>query len=65
LVLDLPEGGGRTGSLPYGYNVRRQSLDPMLRRLAIGTEGVDGFVGHTVDRLITQGDRSGRRGGHH
>jgi flavin-dependent dehydrogenase len=52
-----PAAAGGPGSLPHGYNVRRQTLDPMLRRLAVGTEGVNGFVGHTVDRLITRGDR--------
>jgi menaquinone-9 beta-reductase len=52
-----PEAAGGFGSLPHGYNVRRQTLDPMLRRLAVGTDGVDVFVGYTVDRLITRGDR--------
>ncbi|GAA0459355.1 2-octaprenyl-3-methyl-6-methoxy-1,4-benzoquinol hydroxylase [Paractinoplanes deccanensis] len=46
-----PGADGR--SLPYGYNVRRETLDPMLRRLAAGTPGVDLLLGHTVQRLLT------------
>ena len=33
-----PEAGGHN---PYGYSIRRQTLDPMLRRLAANTPGVD------------------------
>jgi len=49
-----PERDPRRRSLPFGYNVRRQTLDPILRRLAQDTEGVDLYLGHTVDRLLTE-----------
>jgi 2-polyprenyl-6-methoxyphenol hydroxylase-like FAD-dependent oxidoreductase len=52
-----PERDPRQRSLPYGYNVRRQTLDPMLRRLAQGTPGVDLFLGHTVDGVLTEDDK--------
>jgi menaquinone-9 beta-reductase len=51
----LPGTDGQ--SLPYGYNVRRETLDPMLRRLATATPGVDVFLGSTVDQLVTYGRR--------
>lgn len=44
--------------LPYGYNIRRESLDPMIRSLAAGTDGVDYLPGATVTELIC--DRAGR-----
>ncbi|GAA2786286.1 NAD(P)/FAD-dependent oxidoreductase [Saccharopolyspora taberi] len=43
--------------LPHGYNVRRETLDPMLRRLAAETKGVDLLLGHTVNELITDDGR--------
>jgi 2-polyprenyl-6-methoxyphenol hydroxylase-like FAD-dependent oxidoreductase len=49
--------GAATGDLPHGYNVRRQTLDPMLRALAGRTDGVDLLVGRTVERLVTEGGR--------
>jgi flavin-dependent dehydrogenase len=52
-----PEVPGGPRLLPHGYNIRRKTLDPMLRRLAIGTKGVDGLLGHTVNQLIAEGDR--------
>ncbi len=62
-----PEPGPDGAALPYGYNVRRQTLDPLLRRLAAGTPGVDLLSGHTVDRLLTEDGRvvgvAGRAGG--
>ncbi len=44
--------------LPYGYNIRRERLDPMIRSLAAGTDGVDYLPGATVTELIR--DRAGR-----
>ena len=44
----------------HGYNLRRSVLDPMLRRMAAETPGVDLLLGHTVDELSR---RDGRIGG--
>jgi 2-polyprenyl-6-methoxyphenol hydroxylase-like FAD-dependent oxidoreductase len=44
-------------ALPHGYNVRRQTLDPILRRLAAGTDRVDLRLGHTVNGLVRDGER--------
>ncbi|MFJ9687386.1 NAD(P)/FAD-dependent oxidoreductase [Streptomyces bacillaris] len=41
----------------HGYSVRRETLDPLLRKLAAGTEGVDLKPGHTVDELLVEGGR--------
>src|SRR5439155_371008 len=32
----------------YGYDIRREKLDPMLRELAAGTPGVDLMLGQTA-----------------
>ncbi|MCL8015539.1 NAD(P)/FAD-dependent oxidoreductase [Streptomyces sp. AS02] len=52
-----PEAETGPGVLPHGYSVRRESLDPLLRRMAAGTPGVDLKTGHTVNELIAEGDR--------
>jgi flavin-dependent dehydrogenase len=39
----------------YGYNIRRQKLDPMLRNLAIKTPGVNYFSGLEARDLILNG----------
>jgi len=44
--------------LPYGYNIRRERLDPMIRSLATSTDGVDYLPGATVTELIR--DEAGR-----
>ena len=44
------------GDGPHGYNLTRRSLDPILRELAVGTEGVDLMAGWTA---------VGLRGGDH
>lgn len=41
----------------YGYSVRRQTLDPILRRLAAETPGVELMLGSTVEELLTEGKR--------
>lgn len=41
----------------YGYNIRRETLDPMLRTLAAGTPGVDLRLGSSVEGLLRDGDR--------
>jgi 2-polyprenyl-6-methoxyphenol hydroxylase-like FAD-dependent oxidoreductase len=47
----------RPDALPHGYNVRRQTLDPILRELVANTSGIDLRLGHTVNRLVREGDR--------
>lgn len=41
----------------HGYSVRRETLDPLLRRLAAGTDGVDLKLGHTVNELLVEDGR--------
>ncbi|HSV50680.1 MAG TPA: NAD(P)/FAD-dependent oxidoreductase [Burkholderiaceae bacterium] len=36
----------------YGYNLRREKLDPMVRRMAADTQGVDFIQGHSVKALV-------------
>jgi flavin-dependent dehydrogenase len=43
--------------VPHGYNVRRETLDPMLRRLAAATPGVRLEAGTTVTGVVREGDR--------
>lgn len=48
LEMWLPWGwvrGGDPEALGYGYNIRRQTMDPILRDLAINTPGVSFFPG--------------------
>ena len=54
----------------YGYNIRRQKLDPLLRALATNTPGVDYFSGREARELLSREgrvrgigvlDRKGRR----
>jgi menaquinone-9 beta-reductase len=44
---------------PYGYNVTRQTLDPLLRRMTAETPGVELLAGHTATELIRNGRPSG------
>jgi 2-polyprenyl-6-methoxyphenol hydroxylase-like FAD-dependent oxidoreductase len=48
---------GPADSRSYGYSIRRQTLDPLLRRLAADTPGVELFSGWTAERLLGDGDR--------
>ncbi|MET0305614.1 MAG: alpha/beta fold hydrolase [Solirubrobacterales bacterium] len=41
----------------YGYDIRREKLDPMLRELASETAGVDLMLGHTVTGLLESESR--------
>ncbi len=41
----------------YGYSIRRELLDPMLRELAAGTPGVDLMLGVSASELIRDGRR--------
>jgi menaquinone-9 beta-reductase len=42
---------------PAGYGITRRRLDPLVRELALGTPGVEHFLGHTVVRLLGDRDR--------
>lgn len=44
-------------SNPFGYSIRRQTLDPMLRRLAATTSGVELKLGRTADELLSANGR--------
>jgi menaquinone-9 beta-reductase len=46
--IRAPEG------IPHGYNIRREVLDPMLRRLAAETPGVDFMPGQSAHRLLRE-----------
>jgi len=41
----------------YGYDIRREKLDPMIRELAAATPGVDYLPGHTARAVLTDGGR--------
>jgi flavin-dependent dehydrogenase len=40
-----------------GWNVRRETLDPMVRDLAVHTDGVESLLGWTVTSLLRSGER--------
>ncbi len=42
----------------HGLNLRRRKLDPMLRRMAAETDGVELLTGHTATGLIRRGRRT-------
>jgi 2-polyprenyl-6-methoxyphenol hydroxylase-like FAD-dependent oxidoreductase len=42
---------------PYGYDIQRKKLDPMIRRLTADTPGVDFLWGATATRLLSPGIR--------
>jgi 2-polyprenyl-6-methoxyphenol hydroxylase-like FAD-dependent oxidoreductase len=44
---------------PYGYNVTRRTLDPLLRRLAADTPGVELLTGQTAVSLLGDGRPAG------
>jgi menaquinone-9 beta-reductase len=39
------------------WNIRREKLDPIIRELAAGTDGVELLLGHTVNALLRDGGR--------
>jgi menaquinone-9 beta-reductase len=41
----------------FGYNIRRETLDPMLRRAAAWTPGVRIRQGHTIKEVLRRQDR--------
>lgn len=46
-------------SIPGGVNLRRERLDPLIRRMAADTPGVDLILGHAVHELVRVGDGFG------
>jgi menaquinone-9 beta-reductase len=44
--------------LPYGYNIRRSTLDPLIRSHAAETPGVDLLLGHQVTGLVGEAGRT-------
>ena len=49
------------GDAPYGFNVTRRTLDPILRRLTAGTPGVELLAGWTAVGLLGNGRPAGVR----
>jgi len=49
--------GARVNDKSYGYTVRRQVLDPLLRRHAVATPGVDFLPGVVLRELVYSGNR--------
>jgi 2-polyprenyl-6-methoxyphenol hydroxylase-like FAD-dependent oxidoreductase len=47
----------RPDQATYGYNIRRQTLDPILRHAAIETPGVEFMPGQTARHLLAEGGR--------
>jgi 2-polyprenyl-6-methoxyphenol hydroxylase-like FAD-dependent oxidoreductase len=43
-------------SVPSGVNLRREVLDPLIRRTAAETPGVELIMGHTVHELLRDGE---------
>lgn len=43
--------------LPFGYNIRRSTLDPLIRSRAAQTPGVDLLLGHQVTGLVKEAGR--------
>ena len=54
-----PYGGWQRfpADAPPGYGITRQTLDPIVRRLATETPGVESFPGQTVVRLLGDSGR--------
>ncbi len=44
-------------SVPMGVNLRRERLDPLIRRLAAETPGVELILGRTVRELLREGGK--------
>jgi len=42
---------------PYGYSIRRQTLDPLIRELAAETPGVELMLGQSAERLASANGR--------
>jgi flavin-dependent dehydrogenase len=44
-------------TLPSGINLRRERLDPLIRKMADETPGVELILGHSVNELIYDGEQ--------
>ncbi|MFE2165244.1 NAD(P)/FAD-dependent oxidoreductase, partial [Streptomyces sp. NPDC059447] len=53
-----PRSAPRGPALPHGYNVRRSTLDPLIRSRAARTPGVDLLLGHRVTGLVREAGRT-------
>ncbi|MGF1426625.1 NAD(P)/FAD-dependent oxidoreductase [Kitasatospora sp. LaBMicrA B282] len=53
-----PKAGPAGPELPYAYNVRRSTLDPLIRAHAAQTPGVELLLGHQVTGLLREAGRT-------
>ncbi|MFB6810700.1 NAD(P)/FAD-dependent oxidoreductase [Streptomyces sp. NPDC056387] len=53
-----PRAAAQGPALPYAYNIRRSTLDPLIRSRAAQTPGVDLLLGHQVTGLVREGGRT-------
>ncbi|MFB7512715.1 NAD(P)/FAD-dependent oxidoreductase [Streptomyces sp. NPDC056144] len=53
-----PRAAAQGPELPYAYNIRRSTLDPLIRSRAAETPGVDLLLGHQVKGLIQEAGRT-------
>ncbi|MFG2873726.1 NAD(P)/FAD-dependent oxidoreductase [Streptomyces sp. NPDC048337] len=53
-----PKAASAGPELPYGYNIRRSTLDPLIRSHAAKTPGVDLLLGHHVTGLVREAGRT-------
>ncbi|MFI6150776.1 NAD(P)/FAD-dependent oxidoreductase [Streptomyces sp. NPDC051109] len=53
-----PKAAPNGPELPYAYNVRRSTLDPLIRSRAAETPGVDLFLRHHVTGLVQEAGRT-------
>ncbi|MEV5198505.1 NAD(P)/FAD-dependent oxidoreductase [Streptomyces sp. NPDC053720] len=53
-----PNAPSEGPELPHGYNVRRSTLDPLIRSRAVETPGVDLLLGHRVTGLVREAGRT-------
>ena len=56
-VSPSPGYTDKIGVEGVGLNIRRETLDPMLRRMAADTDGVELMMGHTATSLLREGER--------
>ncbi|MEV7524220.1 NAD(P)/FAD-dependent oxidoreductase [Streptomyces sp. NPDC091371] len=53
-----PRAAPKGPELPYAYNIRRSTLDPLIRSRAAQTPGVDLLLGHQVTGLVREAGRT-------
>ncbi|MBB4921221.1 2-polyprenyl-6-methoxyphenol hydroxylase-like FAD-dependent oxidoreductase [Kitasatospora kifunensis] len=53
-----PKAAPAGPELPYAYNVRRSTLDPLIRSRAAQSPGVDLLLGHQVTGLVREAGRT-------